>query len=597
MAQRMREKIASTTSFLSRAALTLLVCSVASPSSADDVPAAVETVLRSAPIYGANGLAIDKDDHLVIAAINPKAVLVMDTDTGKILEKHTHPLITGPDDVSIAKDGSIYYTDIFSGNIGRIAPTGEVSLVANLGPWVNSIRLSPDETKLYVGHCIGDDRLTEIDLQTGEIRIVAENVGWPNSMSFGPDGRLYSPLNMRGEVVRWDLGTGEREVVFRVPTPPSSIKFDSKGRMLVTEFITGRLTRYDPNRSEKTIIAENLALGLDNVAIDSTGRMFIASNHSGDVMEVYEDGRTRELSPPGLLVPSSVAVMSSPAGEQLVVADFWNVRFFDTGSFQQTRVLHSGFYPWGRDVKEAGEYMNVVLPVTARPSGDRLVISSWQSNAINVYDLKQNRVTRTIDGNYPIDAIEFGDDLIVSELLTHSVVAISPDGERRTLAPALGFLEGSDSEGESSWMPDWLKGAIVKVVAAVSDGMVYPSGLAAEGKDLWVADWFRGEILQVIGDGEVLNEPKVVAGGLEQPEGLAVGKDGSLLVVESKIGRLVKVDPASGKKTVLAEDLETGRKSGHRAPPSYVFSGVAVGSDGSIYLSCDEGKKVVRVKE
>ena len=52
--------------------------------------------------------------------------------------------------------------------------------MANLGPWTNSLRLNPnDETKLYVGHCIGDDRLTEIDLKTGKIRIVAEKAGWP----------------------------------------------------------------------------------------------------------------------------------------------------------------------------------------------------------------------------------------------------------------------------------------------------------------------------------------------------------------------------------------------------------------------------------
>ena len=91
------------------AVLTLLiVCIMAVPCLAASV---VETVLRSAPIYGANGLAIDNNDHLVIAAINPKAVYVMDTRTGKILKTYRHPtLISGPDDVTIAKDGTIYYS-------------------------------------------------------------------------------------------------------------------------------------------------------------------------------------------------------------------------------------------------------------------------------------------------------------------------------------------------------------------------------------------------------------------------------------------------------------------------------------------------------
>ena len=85
--------------------------------------------------------------------------------------------------------------------------------------------------------------------------------------------------------------------------------------------------------------------------------------------------------------------------------------------------------------------------------------------------------------------------------------------------------------------------------------------------------------------------------GLDRPEGIAIAKDGSLLAVESEIGRLVKIKPGSGEKIVLAENLKTGEKPGFKAPPSYYFSGVAVGSDGSIYVSCDKGREVVRVKE
>ena len=74
----------------------------------------VETVLRSTPLLKTNGLLIDKDGHLVIASVNGRAIYVMDTDTGKILKKYTHPtLLTGADDVEIAKDGTLYYTDIF----------------------------------------------------------------------------------------------------------------------------------------------------------------------------------------------------------------------------------------------------------------------------------------------------------------------------------------------------------------------------------------------------------------------------------------------------------------------------------------------------
>jgi len=333
--------------------------------------------------------------------------------------------------------------------------------------------------------------------------------------------------------------------------------------------------------------------------------MFIASNHNGGIMELFEDGRTRELSPPGLLVPSGVAILNSPEGDQLIVADHWNVKFFDTKSFRQARVIPSGFYPWVKLPKETEAFMeeyrymlDVGLPFTAvSDDGKTLVISSWQSDAVNIYDLEEMRVKRTIDGNRPIYAMMFGDSLVVSELETHSVVSISPDGKRQTLAAGLDFLRGSGTEDSNSWMPDWLKRVILKVAAEFSDGLVYPSGLAAEEKNLWVADWFKGEIFQVVADGKVLEKPKVVAKGLEQPEGIAVARDGALLAIESEIGCLVKIDPANGKKTVLAENLKTGDKPGFKAAPSYLFSGVAVGSDGAVYVSCDKGLEVVRVKE
>jgi sugar lactone lactonase YvrE len=226
--------------------------------------------------------------------------------------------------------------------------------------------------------------------------------------------------------------------------------------------------------------------------------------------------------------------------------------------------------------------LNVGLPLTAvpTPDGKTLVISSWQSNAVQVYDLEEQLIKRIIDGNRPICAMMFGGDLVVSELLTHSVVAISPDGERRTLAKGLEFL--GTGEPKETKAPAWLQRAILGTVSTFSAGMVYPSGLAAQGKSLFAADWYRGEIYQIVADGEILAKPKVVAKGLEQPEGMAVAKDGSLLVIESKIGRLVKINPASGEKTVIAENLKTGEKAGFKAVPSYLFSGVAVGSDGSI---------------
>ena len=524
----------------------------------------VETILRSVPHPINAGLTVDSEDNLVISSFGLRAILVMDTNTGKIIRKVTDPLlITGPDDVAMGKDGSIYFTDVQTGVVGQIFPDGKIDTVANLGMWVNAVRLSPSGDQLFVSHCIGDDKLTVLDL-TGKAppRVLAKGVGFPNSMDWGPDGRLYGPLNMKHNVVRWNTETGEAEEVVNLGTMASGVKFDKQGRMLISIF-KGEVWRYDLNTKKMEVLATNLNVGLDNVAVDSKGRIF-ASNQHGGIMEIFEDGRTKDLSPQGLLTPGGLTVMQSSSGEQLLIADVNTLHFFDTKSLKPVRkAVNSGFYPWAKGAKDFGEQStNMVFPHTVSVDGNSLIISSWLSNAIAVFDVQQNRVVRNIDGNIPLNAIAFDGNIVVSEMKTQSVVSVAPNGERKTLA----------------------------------SGIAIPTGLAAKGKDLWAADWSKGEIVKVVANGEVLAQPTVVAKGLSQPEGMAIAPDGSILVVESGAGRLLSINSKSGKSTVLAENLETGMKPGKPEAPTKFFSGVAVGADGSIYVSSDEGRKIVRIK-
>ena len=77
--------------------------------------------------------------------------------------------------------------------------------------------------------------------------------------------------------------------------------------------------------------------------------------------------------------------------------------------------------------------------------------------------------------------------------------------------------------------------------------LAYPLGLATEGGNLYVGDFLAGQILQVAADGVTLDPPKLIAEGLQGPEGMALTGDGRLLVVESGANRLSIVDLASGQ--------------------------------------------------
>jgi sugar lactone lactonase YvrE len=174
---------------------------------------------------------------------------------------------------------------------------------------------------------------------------------------------------------------------------------------------------------------------------------------------------------------------------------------------------------------------------------------------VTVWDPVADAPVAVYDGfGTPTNAIRFGDDLVVAALGPAPVVRQAPDGTRTPLAAGRVFV---------------------------------PTGLAATADDLWVADWATGVVWQLVKDGLTLTVPAFVTGELVQPEGLAVDRDGSLLVVEAGAGRLTRVDPATGATSTVAADLQLGAAPPPGAPPTWMFNGVAVGAQGDIYVTGD----------
>ena len=121
-----------------------------------------------------------------------------------------------------------------------------------------------------------------------------------------------------------------------------------------------------------------------------------------------------------------------------------------------------------------------------------------------------------------------------------------------------------------------------------------PIGLAAVNGNLWVSDWVTGKVWQVVANGTPLDNLVVVAEGLTNPEGLAVDRDGSLLVVESMADRLSRVNPLTGQVATVAEGLLIGAETIPGTPPTWTFNGVAVGPSGAIYVTGARGNVVYR---
>ncbi len=505
-------------------------------------------LVKGSPIHGANGLAFDSQDRLHIASVMGREITVMDPRTGKILDRLGPDVgVETPDDITFGPLGSVYqddifWTAIFTGEVGRLSPDGTKTTVGQVFPGVNPITFSHDN-RLFVAHdFFGYAGLFEIDPDgSNQPTLMDPNFYNLNAFDFGPDHLLYGPIYQE-KILRIDVDSGPPPLWFEDlldPFSSAAIKFDSQGRLFALNL--DRVVQIDPETGTFEEVA-HVGPGLDNLAFDSRGRLYVSSFLSGAIYRILPSGRARVLSRGGMIAPGGVAIMPRGRGrDSVVVADGFSFRKFDART--------------GRPGPVEEVFGNAQ---TVAPYGDDLLVSGWFSNSVEVRD---GETLHLLNGphlfNIPLNAIGFQGDMAVAELGSGSVV----DGNH----------------------------------VPIATGFFVPTGLAAAGSDLWMADWAMGAVFQIVDDGIPVTIP--VASGLVQPEGLAVNTDGSLLVVEAGAGRLSRIDPASGEVTVIAEGLELGAQGVPGYPPTWMFNGVAVGSSGHIYVTGDTANLLYRFKQ
>ena len=521
-------------------------------------PEAITVLVQGSPIDGAAGIIFDSDDRLHIASIVGREIVVMDPETGEILDRLGPDVgVEGPDDLIFGRDGSLYWTSILTGEVGRLSPDG-VCTSQFVAPGVNPITFS-DDGRLFVALDFMGDALYELDPDLVDPpRLIAEDLGFLNGMDFGPDGFLYGPIWTKGKVVRVDVDNGTITTVADGFGVPAAVKFDSEGRLHVVDYMGEEVLRVDAETGSKEVIVL-LPSGLDNLAFDSNDRLYVSHGQDGSIFEVLADGTTRTVSPGGMIAAGSgVAVLPRSDGESVFVADFFTLREFDglTGEERSVERHYIGV-------------PGITSPETVSPDGNHLVLSSVFSDAVQVWNPETREVLEEyLDFAVPINAIRFQGDLIVVELGLEA-------GTARVVR--------ANAEGRVT-------------LADTGNGLALPVGLAATDDDLWVSDWATGVVLQIVADGEPLSEPIPVARDLSAPEGLAVTPDGSLLVVETGAGRLSSIDLETGKVSTVAEGLELGAQGAEGYPPTWIFNGVAVGPSGAIYVTGDIANVLYRIE-
>ena len=503
--------------------------------------------------HGVHGLAFNKDDQLFAGSVIGQTIYRVQVDSGEV-DRVIDPPMGMADDIAFADDGTMAWTAFLLGKVYIRKPNGKTIEVANGMGGPNSIAFGKDG-RLFVSEVFLGDALYEIDLKNvdkpdfkpfprSELRRIAEKLGGLNGFEIHKDdGFLYGPLWFKGQIVKINLETGAIEVIAEGFKTPAAANIDPQNRdnVYVVDAGTGGVWSVSLTSKAKKLVA-SMKPGLDNLAFDSRGRLFVTSMTDNGVYLVdKQTGAHRTIVEGKLAIPSDLAVVSEGGKDTVHVADVFSYRTVDgqTGAVADVLRVHGDTHAY---------------PIGISVGPKHTLLTSWFSNTVEKVDRKTGKLVASLgDFAAPVDALETADGTIyVAELASANLVKVSADGKTRS--------------------------TVVKELRS-------PVALAqGPGNLIYVTEIAAGAVSQI---DVVTGARKVVADGLAGPEGIDVGPDGLLYVAEVGQKRVVAIDPATGTKTVIASNLDIGLATYPGGPPALVPTGVAVGRTGTVYVSSD----------
>jgi len=537
------------------AALTAALALLAACSSLSPPPkrpaawAAPEVLVAPSSFAGVHGLAIDSKGRLLAGSVLGNTLWEVDRQTGA-----AKVLIDAPegqaDDIAVGPKGELAWTNYLMGMLRyRENDAAPLRVLAKDLPGLNSLAFNGKNGKLYASQVFLGDALWEIDREGKQPpRLIKKDMGGFNGFEVGPDGLLYGPLWFKGQVVKINPADGALTVIADGFKIPAAANLDGKGNLWVVDARSGELVKVDLASGKKTV-AKQLRPSLDNLAIAPDGTIYV-SNMANNEVQAFNPatGELRTLTSGKVAVPAGLKI----DGNDLWVADVFGFRQVDVRTGEV------------RDVFRMQREPELDYPFAVGLSPKLFALTSWFTGSVQLVDRKTLKTVETIHGlKAPFDALPMPDgSVIYAEIATGSIT--------RASGPKF---------AEKSVLASGLNGPVQLVVG--QDGALYVTEAA-------------GKLLRIPLDASA--PLRAVADGLALPEGLAQTPWGSFIVAESAARRLVEIDPATGTRRTVAENLPIGLAPGPGLPPPYVVTGVAVGRDGTVYVSADKNNSIYRIR-
>lgn len=195
------------------------------------------------PGLGTNGLAVGSDGLILAASQQYQAVISLNpadlsASPVVVVGEYEGTPFNSPNDLTVRSDGTIYFSDPdwncgtcpqTANRVYRVDPTGGISVINNAHQKPNGIRLSPDETTLYLA---GDAQL--------------------QSFAVMPDGSVGAPSDF-GNLVGGD-----------------GVAIDCAGNLYVAQPGQSRVVVFSPEGNEVGVLSGNAVTNLAFGGADGT---------------------------------------------------------------------------------------------------------------------------------------------------------------------------------------------------------------------------------------------------------------------------------------------------------------------------------------